>query len=176
MTKLPTLPPMSRTLKSGLILSLVFLILLLLINQKLHTEAAPRGMISLQMAATAEQAGFIIASWGEPGRFWARLLLWLDLSFVAVYLSTILMLHRYLLKDRPGVRERQVGAWIKALFVTAGLSDVVENVLLLNNLQTPTDAISHAATLFSLLKFTCLLMGAAGLVVVRASRRRPLNS
>lgn len=176
MTKLTTLPPMPRTLKSALVLSSVFLVVLFLINQQLHTDAAPRGLFSLQLAATAEQTGLIVTSWGESGLFWARTSLWLDLGFIAVYLSTLLMLSRYLLSDRPGVREQQLGLWIKTLFMTAGLSDFTENVLLLNNLQTPDDTLSLTATVLSLLKFTCLLIGIAGLVVVRAARRRPLHS
>ncbi|OEY66473.1 hypothetical protein BG841_08395 [Marinobacter sp. X15-166B] len=166
---------MPRTLKSGLVLSLVFFAVLVLINQTLHTDAAPRGLFSLQMAATAEHASLVIASWGESGLFWARLLLWLDLGFVAVYLSTLLILCRYLLLDRPGVRERQIGTFVKVLFATAGASQVVESLLLLSNLHSPSDAIALTATVLSLLKFTCLLVGAAGLVVVRAARRRPLN-
>ncbi len=175
MINLPVLSLMPRILRLGLIFSLVLLITLLAINQALQTEVAPRGMLSLQLAATAEHAHQIVTSWGEQGRFWANLSLWLDMVFVAVYVSTLLMLSHFLLQDRPGVREQKLGLWIKALFATAGLSDLIENVLLLNNLQTPTDVISLAATLLSMAKFTCLLIGAAGLIVVRAARRRPLN-
>ena len=67
-----------------------------------------------------------------------------------------------------------VARWVRALFVTAGLSDVAENILLLNNFSPPTDAMSLSATLCALVKFTALTLGMAGLVILRASRRRPL--
>jgi len=54
------------------------------------------------------------------------------------------------------------------------LADIAENVLLLNNLETPTDAISIAAAISALTKFTALTIGIAGLVIIRAARRHPL--
>ena len=57
----------------------------------------------------------------------------------------------------------------------AGLSDVIENIVLLNNFNPPTDALSLSAALLSLLKYTGLVLGVAGLVVIRAARRHPLT-
>jgi len=64
---------------------------------------------------------------------------------------------------------------VRALFVIAGISDVAENIVLLNNFNPPSDSLSLTATILALVKFTGLILGMAGLVVIRASRRRPLT-
>ena len=68
-----------------------------------------------------------------------------------------------------------VARWVRALFVIAGISDVAENIVLLNNFNPPSDSLSLTATILALVKFTGLILGMAGLVVIRASRRRPLT-
>ena len=64
---------------------------------------------------------------------------------------------------------------MKSLFVFAGLCDISENVLLLISLEGPSDALSLWATVFALGKFTGLVLGVAGLVILRAARRHPLS-
>lgn len=171
-----TLPPLPRGLKWGMVLMPLLFVVLVILNQPLQTGAAPQGMISFQLAGSAQQAAAILASWGDTGvnRAWAALLV--DFIFIPVYLLTLLLLTTYLTADRPGIRERKVARWVRLLFVTAGVSDVAENVLLINNLETPTDAIGGAAAVCALVKFATLLLGAAGLVVIRAARRHPLSS
>ena len=105
----------------------------------------------------------------------ARLSLWLDFVFIVVYLAALLQLTRHFTRDRPGIRERMVARWVRALFVIAGISDVAENIVLLNNFNPPSDSLSLTATILALVKFTGLILGMAGLVVIRASRRRPLT-
>lgn len=94
--------------------------------------------------------------------------------FITTYLMALLHLTRFLMRDRPGIRERKVARWVRSLFITAGLGDVAENILLLNNFNPPTDLVSLAATVCALIKFTGLTLGLAGLVVIRAARRHPL--
>lgn len=171
-----TLPPVPKSLKVGLAATLVIFMALLAINQALVTPVASKGIIDLQLASTAERTVEILTSWGEAGMAWARTALWLDLAFIAVYLSCLLTLTSYLMQDRPGIRERKLGHIVRALFVGAGLSDLIENALLLHNLSAPSDAVSLYATICALIKFTALLIGGVGLVVIRAERRHPLNS
>ncbi|WP_417543069.1 hypothetical protein [Marinobacter sp.] len=168
---LPTLP---KSLKVWLVATLVLLVALLLINQPLKTGAAHQGIVSYQLAGNAEQALAIVQNWGAEGLQRAKLSLWLDFLFIPVYCLTLILLTRHCTLDRPGVRERTAARWIRTLFVAAGLADVAENVLLLNNLEAPTDAISLAAAISALAKFTALTLGIAGLVIVRAARRHPL--
>lgn len=172
----PTDRPMGPGRLKGLILTTVALfIILLVVNEPLKTAAAPQGMISFQLAATLEQSLAIITSWHQDRQRWAVMSLAIDFLFILVYLVTLVRLTGYCLSDRPGVREQQIGRWVRALFVAAGISDVGENILLLNNLAAPSDTLSLAATGCALMKFTGLLLGAAGLVVIRAGRRNPVQ-
>lgn len=170
------LPALPKSLKACLIATLVVLAALVMINQPLKTGAAHQGIVSYQLAGSAEQALAILQSWGDEGRQWAKVSLWIDFLFIPIYCLTLILLTRQCTLDRPGVRERTTARWIRTLFIAAGVADVTENVLLLNNLEAPTDAISIAATISALAKFTALTVGIAGLVIIRAARRHPLTS
>ncbi|MCL7945634.1 hypothetical protein [Marinobacter sp. ATCH36] len=163
-----------KRLNLSLLVTAALLIILVLINQPLQTGSAPQGIVSFQMAATADQSMAIIRSWRQGDLLWAHVSLWLDFLFVPAYLVTLIFLTNHLTRDRPGVRERNVARWVKALFVAAGTADMGENILLLNNMDPPTDMLSLSATICALVKFTGLMLGAAGLVIIRAARRRPM--
>lgn len=168
------LAALPKSVRATLIAALVLFVALLLVNQPLQTASAPQGIISFQMAGTAEQTHAILRSWRADGEVWARVSLWLDFLFIPAYVFALIQLTRHLMRDRPGVRERMVARWIRTLFLAAGLSDVTENILLLNNFNPPTDVVSLSATICALIKYTGLTLGIAGLVIVRAARRNPL--
>ena len=166
---------LSAQLKVGFALSALLAIALLQINQLLHTPQAPQGIVNLQLAGNAAHTRDILQSWSPQQQAWARISLLLDFLLVALYSTTLLLLTRRLLIDRPGVRERTAGRWVLILFGLAAVSDCVENLLLLNNLKEPDDLFSLVATFSALVKFTGLLLGSAGLVIIRAARRHPLT-
>ncbi|MEH6356391.1 MAG: hypothetical protein V7760_10250 [Marinobacter sp.] len=166
---------LSVQLKVGLALSALLAIALLLINQVLHTPQAPQGIVNLQLAGNAAHTRDILQSWSPQQQAWARSSLLLDFLLVALYSATLFLLTHHLLKDRPGVRERTAGRWVLILFALAAVSDCVENLLLLNNLKEPDDLTSLVVAFSALVKFTGLLLGSAGLVIIRAARRRPLG-
>lgn len=168
-------PDFPKALTLSLLVSLALFIALLMINEPLQTSAAPKGIVSFQMAGTLDEAANILASWDSDAISSARTSLWLDFLFAAAYVLTLLLITKHLSRDRPGVWERTVSRWVRSLFVGAGACDVAENILLLNNLESPNDSISLAATLFALAKFTGLILGLAGLVILRAARRHPLS-
>ncbi|WP_297798099.1 hypothetical protein [uncultured Marinobacter sp.] len=174
MHMLSTVRSLPKRLKLGMIFSIILLVALLAINQPLQTGSAPQGIISYQLAATADHSMAILRSWRGDVMIWAYTSLWLDFLFIPVYVITLLMMTNLIMRDRPGVRERNVARWVRALFVCAGASDVLENILLLNNLNPPTDTISLSATICALIKYTGLMLGLAGLVIIRAARRHPL--
>lgn len=163
-----------KALTLGLLVSLVLFIALLLINEPLQTNQAPKGIVSFQMAGTLEQASEILESWDSNAVSSARASLWVDFAFTGAYVLTLLLLTTHLSRDRPGRRARAVTRWVKGLFITSGTFDLAENVLLLNNLDSPTETMSLAATLCALAKFTGLILGLAGLVILRAARRHQL--
>ena len=63
---------------------------------------------------------------------------------------------------------------MRALFGPAVAGELTSKILLLNNMDQPSDRVSLSATLCALVKFTGLMLGCAGLVISRAARRHPL--
>ena len=145
------------------------------LNQPLQTPAAPQGMLNFQLAATGEHAAAIADSWNAVGLGWAQAALWSGIVFAILYSSLLIVFTNHLLVDRPGIRERKTGRWVRGLFVTAGMTHVAEYSLLLVNLDAPSDRVSLSATLLALINYTALVVGIAGLVVIRAARRHPLH-
>ncbi|MDR9424627.1 MAG: hypothetical protein RI567_05010 [Marinobacter sp.] len=166
---------MRLSMKISMAMAVVLLIAMVVVNQPLQTSAAPQGMISFQLAGSAEQTHAIIRSWRSDNLPLAKLALWLDFLFVITYLAALLQLTRHFTRDRPGVRERMIARGVRALFIIAGLSDVIENIVLLNNFSPATDSLSLAAAILALLKYTGFVLGVAGLVIIRAARRHPLG-
>jgi hypothetical protein len=173
-TWLPNLP-MRLPMKISMVLAIALLITMTVVNQPLQTAAAPQGLISFQLAGSAEQTHAILLSWPRDTLTLAKLALWLDFLFVVTYLAALLQLTRHFTRDRPGIRERMIARGVRTLFVVAGLSDVIENIVLLNNFNPPSDGLSLTAAILALLKYTGFVLGAAGLVVIRAARRHPLS-
>ncbi len=163
-----------RNLLILLVTAVLLLVVLLVVNQPLRNTGAPQGIVSFQLAGTAEHARAIIQSWGAENLVWAKASLWLDFLFIPAYLLALLHLTRHFMQDRPGVRERTIARWVRALFLTAGVSDATQNILLLNNFHPPEDTLTLYATICALVRYTGLALGIAGLVIIRASRRHPL--
>lgn len=153
----------------------IVLALQLGLNQPLQTPVSPQGMLNFQLASTAENAAAIAQSWADAGMIWARASLWSGFLFAMLYSSLLVLFTNHLLVDRPGVRERKTGRWVRGLFVAAGMTHIAEYSLMLVNLDAPADRLSLSATLLALINYTALLVGLAGLVVIRAARRHPLH-
>jgi hypothetical protein len=154
----------------------VVLLLQLGLNQPLKTAVSPQGMLSFQLATTGENASAIARSWASVGMGWAQASLWSGFLFAVLYSTLLILFTNYLLIDRPGIRERKTGRWVRGLFVTAGLAHIAEYALMLMNLDNPGDRLSLSATLLALINYTALLLGIAGLVMIRAARRHPLHT
>lgn len=152
----------------------ILLALQLGLNHPLQTSVSPQGMLNFQLATTGENAAAIAQSWTGAGIGWARASLWSGFLFAMLYSTLLVLFTNHLLVDRPGVRERKTGRWVRGLFVAAGLTHIAEYSLLLVNLDAPSDRLSLSATLLALINYTALLVGIAGLVVIRAARRHPL--
>ena len=63
----PLIPmrPMKLPMKVSLVAALALWLVLVALNQPLHTAAAPQGIVSLQLAGTAEQTHAILRSWRD---------------------------------------------------------------------------------------------------------------
>lgn len=153
----------------------ILLALQLGLNQPLQTPVSPQGMLNFQLATTGDNAAAIAQSWDKAGIGWALASLWSGFLFAILYSTLLVLFTNHLLVDRPGVRERKTGRWVRGLFVTAGVTHIAEYSLMLVNLDAPSDQLSLSATLLALINYTALVVGIAGLVVIRAARRRPLH-
>jgi hypothetical protein len=74
---------------AALLLTVAVWLVLSVANAPLRTAAAPLGIISLELAGTAEHAATILASWGAPQREAAAFGLGLDFLFLFLYPITI---------------------------------------------------------------------------------------
>lgn len=74
---------------AALVLTLAVWLVLSVANAPLRTPAAPLGIVSLELAGTAEHAAAILASWGGPQREAAAFGLGLDFLFLFLYPITI---------------------------------------------------------------------------------------
>ena len=163
------------SLKLNTAAALLLLVSLSAINQLLITDAAPRGIISFQLAATPERAIAIIRSWQASGVVWAQVSLYLNFVFAGAYLLFLVELTRHWQLDRPGVREQHVGRSARILFFISAVADAGENISLLFTLEQPNTAFwPMAAAMLALIKFSSLLAGLGGLIILRAARGQPL--
>ncbi len=74
---------------ASLFLTLPVMVALCWLDEPLKTEAAPLGMVSLELAGDPSVARDIIASWGQTRQVYAGLSLGLDYLFLVGYATTI---------------------------------------------------------------------------------------
>ena len=140
-----------------------------ILGQALHTPHAPMGVLSFELAFTADALRQMFAEWMPQRAISVGFQLGLDFLLIPLYalsLSAALLYSR-----REPARWIHILAW---LLLVAGACDGVENTCLLRCLiDGPTDALALAAGLFASIKFAILV---AALVAWPALRfTRPLN-
>lgn len=132
------------------------------------TEAAPWGIVSLELAGNEEAAGTMIASWGDKGMRNALTSLYFDNFWLLVY-STTIALACVMTADMlytPESLEYNLGivfAWVQWL---AALLDRIENValerMLLGTVESPWPQIAQWC---AIPKFLVIIAG-IGYVVI----------
>ena len=158
----------------------VLMVALTAINAPLATAAAPRGMVSFELAGSVAEVRRILASWDETARISAAFSLGLDYVFLALYPTTIAL--ACLRAARPfaagGSRLAALAplaVWLAWGQWLAGLLDAIENAalyrVLLGPVTEPWPAVARAC---ALPKFALVLAGlfyaAAGAAVALAAR------
>ena len=99
------------------------------LGEPLYSEAAPLGIVSLELARNAETAGEILRSWSVEARESALFLQGLDSLYLFAY-PAWLGLGCTLVARRQGGALRRLGVAIAWLVLAAGLLDAVENYAL----------------------------------------------
>lgn len=134
---------------------------MLVVDQPLKTVHAPLGIISLQLAGSAQAAKQIVFDWHNKERLAAAFGLGLDYLFLASYAVWMFFGCRWAavrwMKSNPS--RGSLFAWLAWGAIAAGLLDCVENVMLLIFLQTDGKSVLYPLAYWCAVgKFLLILM------------------
>ncbi len=142
------------------------------------TENGP-GIVSFELAGSADRSQEIQDEWGEDGRDAARQQLWIDYAFMLAYGAFLVLAAaatRDLARSRGWRRLIAVGALaVPAGGIAAGC-DAIENACLLLTLGDAGSWAPVTATVFATAKFALLLVALAYILAGLGTRllsRRP---
>ena len=131
-----------RALQALIALAFVCLLALAALDAPLRTPAAPRGIVSFELAGDAARAQRILESGGADGRARAARILALDFVFLAAYAPGLALLCAAA-SDRERARGTRLATAAAVLAwgqLAAGGLDAVENLALLRILGGGTSA------------------------------------
>ena len=151
----------------GIITTILF-ITLNRIDIHLQTSAAPKGIVSFELARTLAQTEAILDSWNTDARLYAALSLGIDYLFLVLYSSFLFLLISKVshTTENPAWIER-FGNYIAQLQILAGVFDALENYFLLRLLfGMYSEIFSKLAFLFASLKFGFIALGILYMVAV----------
>jgi hypothetical protein len=138
------------------------------------TDNGP-GIVSFELAGSADRSQEIQDEWGEDGRDAARQQLWIDYGFMLAY-GTFLVLAAAAIRDLARSRGWRRLVAIGAVAVPAGGiaagCDAIENACLLLILDGAGDWAPVAATVFAAVKFALLGVAIAYILSGLAMRLR----
>ena len=141
----------------------------------LRTDAAPKGIVSFELAGSMDAAQKILNSWDASARTYAGLSLGLDFAYPLAYATVLAYLCAWAARRGAGVW-RTLGLWLCWGQWIAALADMVENVGLIKLLVgAPSGAWPELAASCATAKFALIGAGALyslGGAFVRA-RSRP---
>ncbi len=160
-------------LAAGMIVAAVLLTAMVILDQPLRTAAAPRGIVSLELAGSPAIAQAILESWGPDGRRQALLSLRLDYVFLMAYALVLWRLCRMVATAWPDRLRlaRRAGYIAGNAQWAAALLDVIENIMLQSILAgSPAAFPPLVARWCALVKFS--LIGCAWVYLVLAGGMR----
>lgn len=160
-------------LAAGMTMAAVLLAAMVRLDQPLRTAAAPRGIVSFELAGSPAAAQAILKSWGPQGRRQALLSLRLDYAFLLAYALVLWRLCRMVADAWPDRFRlaRGTGYIAGNAQWAAALLDVIENIMLQIILSgSPAALPSLVARWCALVKFS--LIGCAWAYIVLAGGLR----
>jgi hypothetical protein len=138
------------------------------------TENGP-GIVSFELAGSADRSQEIQDEWGEDGRDAARQQLWIDYAFMLAYGAFLVLAAtatRDLARSRGWRRQVMLGALaVPAGGIAAGC-DAIENACLLLTLGDAGSWAPVTATVFATAKFALLLVALAYILTGLGMRLR----
>jgi hypothetical protein len=167
--------PRARAFTFVTLLTLAVWLTLSVDNAPLRTPAAPAGIVSLELAGTADRVAAVLHSWGPRPREVAAFGLGLDFPFLLLY-PTALSLAAGLVAERIRARSIRVSLWGKAIALSvpgAAVLDAVENAGLWRMLQLgPRGAWPMVTMACATAKFALVAIGLAFVVVAGGATLR----
>ena len=155
----PSRPRYRRTMWLTLALSVACMIALQIINARLCTAAAPRGIVSFELTWDSATAQRMLASWDQRARLYAALSIGLDYLFMYAYgaLAWSLMRLRAMALEHAG-RPRLAHAFRSLSFAAwaAILCDGLENAAMWRMLFEPVAPWPLLASILATVKFVLL--------------------
>ena len=156
----------SSTIATLLVVSMVPTYLLMLVqaafNRRLRSVAAPRGIVSFQLAGTVDRARAIVGSWDDPARSSAKRGLWLDYLYLLSYASALVLGCIWAARQLAAVSPwlEWAGGMLAWLMVLAAVFDSLENLALLIQLYRTPRAFWSALSFFcASAKFLLAMLG-----------------
>ena len=149
-------------------------VVLLAIDNRMWDEGGP-GIVGFELAWTEENSQDILAEWGDRGQDAARLSLWLDFLYLALYSAFWALAVRAAgdMAERRGWRRLAAGRRLWPVALAAGALDFAEDVCLLVLLgEAGGDVLPLLAAVFATLKFLALAV-VVGYVAIALIRRFP---
>lgn len=149
-------------LVAGGIVATVLLSVIVRLDQPLRTDAAPRGIVSFELAGSHAEAGRILESWGPEGRRHADLSLRLDYAFLLSYALVLSLLCWIVAAGCPESYSltRRAGFVLAGCQWLAALLDATENIILHNILAgSAAPYLPTTARWCALVKFALIACG-----------------
>jgi len=140
--------------------TLAMFAVLVVLDVRMRDAGGP-GIVTFEFAGSEEEAGEILADWGEDGKDAARWSLWLDYPYLVLY-GAFFALAIAALRDfaaREGWRRTaRVGTVLVAFPIAAAAFDAIENVGLLLALgEHGGDAAPRIGAIFATAKFALII-------------------
>lgn len=150
-----------------LLITLLVMVVLNLTGKPLITEAAPRGIISYELAGNQETAQAILDSWDDLAKIYAGFNLGLDYLYLILY-STTIALAIFWLVDllKIGRVVRRLAVVLATTLSAAAILDAIENgalfTMLVNQVTAPWPQISFIC---AAIKFGLVILGISFVIV-----------
>jgi hypothetical protein len=123
------------------------------LDRVLRTEAAPRGIVSFELARTAASSAAILDSWSPQAREAVMLLQGLDYLYLVVYPVWLSLLGLSLAESLGGAWKR-IGLWISTAVILCAPFDAIENhALIVQVMRGPSDELATRAWFCASVKF-----------------------
>ena len=146
------------------VLILVLSLWLTVLGQELNTAEAPNGIVTFELAASAERAGAILGSWDNSARTRAMLIQGIDFLYLFVYPAWF-SLSIALVATAFGRLWLSAGSRLSWAVLCAAPLDAVENLALIRQLmQGPSEFSAQLAWWCAVPKFVLVLIALAYLV------------